>query len=134
MRLKDGLLGAAVGWHLTRKGIVFWHALCEKGTEIDFIAQARNGQLLIECKILSILNAKQLARNIRESLKQLDDHAALLQNEGWELQGSICVVNLTDSDLTFLRRSGFPIGGSPNRVVSYEQFPRWLHEQGKDGS
>ncbi|MGC2331551.1 MAG: hypothetical protein WA581_08860, partial [Candidatus Acidiferrales bacterium] len=127
MKLKDGLLGAAVGWHLTRCGIQFRHGHSEEGTEMDFIGVAPEGQLLIECKMLSVLvPAKQLARNVREAVKQLDGHAALLEKQGWKLRGSVCVVNLTDENLAHLGRAGFSIGAARNRLVSYERFPAWL--------
>lgn len=132
MKLKDGLLGAAIGWHLKRRGIQFWHARCEKGTEMDFIPVVRDGHLLIECKILSVsVPARQLARNVREAVKQLDEHAALLEKEGWKLHGSVCVVNLTDQDLTCLQRDGFPIGNAENRLISYERFSEWLRAKAK---
>ena len=127
MRLKDGLLGAAVGWYLKKARIRFWHALCIKGTEIDFVAEIGNGYLLIECKMFSIAaTAKRLARTVRDSLKQLDAHSTLLQGEGWNLRGSMCVVNLTEADLHALRGSGFPISTDVNRLVSYERFSKRL--------
>jgi hypothetical protein len=127
INLKDGLLGAAIGWHLKKQGIRFWHAHCEKGTELDFIPIVQKGRLLVECKILSVLvPAKQLLRNVREAIKQLDEHAALLQGQGWKLRGSVCVVNLTDQNLAFLRRDESPIGIGENRLVSYERFSEWL--------
>lgn len=130
MCLKDGLLGAAVGWHLMKKRIQFWHAHCINGTEMDFIAQTQSGLALIECKVLSVSTSpKQLARNVRESVKQLGEHAALLTREGWELRGVICVVNLTNADLASLRRSGFPIGSTANRLLSYEDFRTWLRKE-----
>ena len=132
MKLKDGLLGAAIGWHLKRRGIRFWHARCEKGTEMDFIPVVRDGHLLIECKILSVsVPARQLARNVREAVKQLDEHAALLEKEGWILHGAVCVVNLTYQDLASLRRDGFPTGNAENRLISYERFSEWLRAKTK---
>lgn len=132
VKLKDGLLGAAIGWHLKSRGIQFWHAHCEKGTEMDFIPVVRGGHLLIECKILSVsVPARQLARNVREAVKQLDEHAALLEKEGWLLHGSVCVVNLTEHDLASLRRDGFPTGKAENRLISYERFSEWVRAKTK---
>jgi hypothetical protein len=83
MRLKDGLLGAAIGWHLKKHGIRFRHSHCEQGTEFDFIPIVPNGQLLIECKILSVsVPAKQLMRTLRDAVKQLTTHHALLAKAG----------------------------------------------------
>jgi hypothetical protein len=94
---------------------------------MDFIPIVGKEHLLVECKILSVsVSEKQLARTIRDCLKQLDEHAALLESEGWNLRASACVVNLTEAALTSLRRSRFPIGGDENRLVSYEGFSKWL--------
>jgi hypothetical protein len=50
---------------------------------MDFIPVLRDSHLLIECKIRSVaLSAKQLARNVREAVKQLDEHADLLKKAG----------------------------------------------------
>jgi hypothetical protein len=127
IKLKDGLLGAAIGWHLRKRGIRFWHAHCEKNTEMDFIAIVQKGQLLIECKILSVsVPAKQLVRNLREAVKQLDEHAGLLEKQGRKLRGSVCVVNLTDHTLASLRRDEPLTGIAENHLVSYERFSDWL--------
>jgi hypothetical protein len=127
INLKDGLLGAAIGWHLKRQGIPFWHAHCEEGAEMDFIPIVQNDRLLIECKILSVsVPAKQLLRNVREAVKQLDEHAALLERQGSKLRGSVCVVNLTDQTLTSLRRDESLMGVRENRLISYERFSDWL--------
>jgi hypothetical protein len=132
MSLKDGLLGAAVGWHLTRQRVRFWHAHCVKGTEMDFIAILSDGHLLIECKMFGVaMPMKQLARNVRDALEQLDDHAGILQAEGWKIRGSACVVNLTDRDLTSLRRGGFLASTSTERLISYERFRGWLRTESK---
>jgi hypothetical protein len=127
MKLKDGLLGAAVGWHLTRKGFRFWHSQCVDGTEMDFIPIVGREHLLIECKVLKVsVSAKQLARTIRDCLKQLDEHLTILEQQGWKMCGSACVVNITEAELDSLRRSRFPIGPNPERLVSYERFSKWL--------
>jgi hypothetical protein len=127
IKLRDGLLGAAIGWYLKKRGIRFWHAHCEEGTEMDFIPIVQNGQLLIECKLLSVsVPAKQLLRNLREAVKQLDEHAALLEKQRRKLRGSVCVVNLTDQTLASLRRDESLMGIAENRLISYERFSDWL--------
>jgi len=129
IKLKDGLLGAAIGWHLKKRGIPFSHEHCEEGTEMDFIAILRTGRLLIECKVLSVaLPVKQLLRNVREAAKQLDEHASLLERRGGRLRASVCVVNLTEQNISSLSRDGCPMGIAENRVVSYERFSDWLRE------
>lgn len=131
MRLKDGLLGAAVGWHLRKNRVRFAHSLLVGATEIDFVAAAHAarsiGEVLIECKMLQVSGPpKQLARNLRDSLKQLADHRALLEAEGRPVKQAICVLNLTKNNLLTVRRSGFPLGPDGDRLVSYEEFPKWL--------
>lgn len=127
MQLKDGVLGAAIGWHLEKRGIRFLHGYCKNGTEMDFIPIMHNGRLLIECKVLGVLSPpKQLARNIRKAIKQLDRHATLLQEQTGELRDSICVVNLTKQNLTALMRSHRASGIARSRLISYEDFPNWL--------
>ena len=121
MALRDGLLGAAVGWHLIRSGIPFAHGQSIDGTELDFLLALRQGHLLIECKMLSTLvSAKQLTRNIRDAVRQLDRHAALFESRGSELLSSICVLNVTDRKLSSL--NGIP----KERVISYERYPEWF--------
>jgi DNA-binding protein len=61
---------------------------------------------------------KQLARNLRDSLEQLDDHRALLEAEGRAVKEAICVVNLTKNNLLTVRRSGFPLGLDTTRLAS----------------
>jgi hypothetical protein len=91
---------------------------------MDFIVILGGGHVLIECKILSVSGPmKQRARNVREAIRQLDEHAALLQTEGWKLRGSACVVNLTEQDLASLQRGGFlaSAGGEPTGQLSAVQ-------------
>jgi hypothetical protein len=128
--LKDGLLGAAIGWHLTRRRIRFHHAHSERGTETDFIAILPDGHLLIECKMLGLsTGAKQLARTLREAAKQLHDHAAVLQAEGWNIRSSACVVNLTDRNVSSLRGNGFLPAAAAEHLISYEEFRNWLRNE-----
>jgi len=127
MLLKDGVLGAAIGWHLEKRGIRFLHAYCENGTEMDFVPIVQNGRLLIECKVLGVLlPPKQLARNVRKAIKQLDRHAALLRTQTGDLHDSICVVNLTNQNLASLMRNHGGSGIARTRLISYEDFPHWL--------
>jgi hypothetical protein len=123
MALRDGLLGAAIGWHLIRHGIAFTHGHSEAGTELDFLLEVGDLRLLIECKVLNVLvPAKQLARNVRKGVKQLERHAALMESRGTNLLDSVCVVNLTDRGLSSL----MSIGLWKESVISYERFPEWL--------
>jgi hypothetical protein len=127
MQLKDGVLGAAIGWHLKKRGIRFLHGHCQDGTEMDFVPILHNGRLLIECKILSVLlPPKQLRRNLREAIKQLDHHTALLEAQTAELRDSVCVVNLTNRNLASLMTDHSSSEIARSRLISYEEFPHWL--------
>jgi hypothetical protein len=127
MSLKDGLLGAAIGWHLRRVRAPFRHAHSVNGTELDFIVGARQGSLLIEAKMFRAApSLKQMARNVREALAQLLTHTKILEADGWDVRKRVSVVNLTNRELTSLRRSSFPLGTDAKCVISYERFPRWL--------
>jgi hypothetical protein len=127
VRLRDGVLGAAVGWHLTKRTVKFWHSHQERGTEVDFIAKIGNQYLLIECKMLSVTVAdKQLRRNLHEAADQLDSHTALLEQANWKLCESVCVVNLTERHLNLLRTSNRQSSAALDELISYEQFPAWF--------
>jgi hypothetical protein len=62
------------------------------------------GDKLVRKLLIVSVAAKQLLRNLREAVKQLDEHAALMEKQGRKLRGSVCVVNLTDQTLASLRR------------------------------
>jgi hypothetical protein len=130
MQLKDGVLGAAIGWHLKKQGIRFLHGRSENGTEMDFVPVLNNGRILIECKVLSVLlPPKQLARNVRKAIKQLAQHAALLQAQTGELRDSVCVVNLTNQNLASLIKNECASGIARSCLISYEDFSRWLQKR-----
>ena len=130
VRLRDGVLGAAVGWHLTKRGVKFWHSHQECGTEVDFIAKIGNQHVLIECKMLSVTVAdQQLRRNLREAADQLDSHTALLEHPNWKLRESVCLVNLTERHLDLLRTSNRQSRATLNKLISYEQFPAWFRSR-----
>ena len=66
---------------------------------------------------------RQLLRNLRDATEQLDKHSALLEQTGWKLLESLCVVNLSAHHLNELcRESGAPL----DRLISYEQFGAWF--------
>jgi hypothetical protein len=100
---------------------------------MDFVPIVRKGRFLIECKVFSVLvSTKRLARSVREAVRQLDKHAAILETRGSKLRGSVCVVNLTDRGLANLRRDGFSFGIPESRVIGYDRFTEWLrHEVGR---
>ena len=130
VRLKDGVLGAAVGWHLTKWGVKFWHSHQERGTEVDFIARIGNQHLLLECKMLSVtVSDKQLRRNLREAADQLNSHIALLEQVNWKLSESVCVVNLTERQLNLLRTSDRQSSAALDGLISYEQFLAWFRSR-----
>jgi hypothetical protein len=130
VRLKDGLLGAAVGWHLIKQHIRFWHSHQERGTEMDFIVAFPNGHILVECKMFSAMSAdKQLHRTLRDAAQEVDSHAALLEENRWKLRESVCVVNLTKRHLNAMRRAAKISGAVLDRLISYEGFTAWLQSR-----
>lgn len=126
--LKDGLLGAAIGWHLIKHSIRFRHSHTERGTETDFIVGTRKRCLLIECKMLGVTaTAKQLDRTLRDAAEQLSLHEALLEETGWTVAESVCVTNLTSQHLKSLRSTGKSKRGKLPGLISFDEFTRWLN-------
>jgi hypothetical protein len=124
---KDGILGTAIGWHLTKTGLPFRHAYEVCGTECDFVIEASSGIWLIEAKMLQISGSRaQLARNLRDSLTQLVEHATLLVGNGKTVVKTACVVNLSHYELSQLGRTGALLGPYAHHLVSYDRFPQWV--------
>lgn len=117
--LKDGLLGAAVGWYLTKRAIPFSHGQTVGGEETDFIVETRQGPVLIECKMLYTQgNPKQRLRNVRDAVEQTQRHANLLAAEGHAVHQAVCVLNLTGNELADL-------GYGTEATISFEDFTAW---------
>jgi hypothetical protein len=93
VRMKDGLLGAAIGWHLAKRKIRFRHSPVVNGTEMDFVVQDLRGSILVECKMLSVVPSdKQLTRTLRDAASQLAEHTEILEKFGSKVVGAVCVV------------------------------------------
>jgi hypothetical protein len=126
VRMKDGLLGAAIGWHLAKRKIRFRHSPVVNGTEMDFVVQDLRGSILVECKMLSVAPSdKQLTRTLRDAASQLAEHTEILEKFGSKVVGAVCVVN---SGSLQLRRLSTRIDAHFNleRIISYEEFASWL--------
>jgi hypothetical protein len=117
--LKDGLLGAALGWYLTKRGIPFSHGKIIGGEETDFIVRTRRGLVLIECKMLHACGTlKQRRRNLRDAVEQTRQHAQLLADEGHAVYKAVCVLNFTEQELVAL-------DSGTEAIVSFENFMTW---------
>jgi hypothetical protein len=75
---------------------------------------------------LPVYMLHQLRRNLREAIKQLDHHTALLESQTAELRDSVCVVNLTNRNLASLMTDHSSSEIARSRLISYEEFPHWL--------
>jgi len=132
MKLKDGMLGVAVGWFLRKHGFQFKHGLTIGGTELDFIVSGRRGCLLIECKMHHILKPEEHIRSqILASRTQLRTHIHVAQREGLQPKGAACVVNLGSHPLQkTLRRlkaeTDLAYQELRAEVISYEDFADWF--------
>jgi hypothetical protein len=128
--LKDGVLGAALGWYFLRNRIPFRHAEIVRGEELDFVVEGSKHRILIECKVLKTSAAdKQLRRRLRDALEQLRRHAVLLEREGRAVSESVCVVNLTGAELKRVSILGSLGDGEAIRLLSYEGITKWLGQR-----
>ena len=130
--LRDGMLGAAIGWQLAKRRISFRHSPNVRGTELDFLASRGPVHCLIECKMNHQLKDRpHLAATLTENLTQLNAHVLAAQSAGISLQSAVCVVNHTPSQLAVLRRLVRPPQQSAVRMqlISYQDFVPWLSNQ-----
>jgi hypothetical protein len=132
LELHDGMLAAALGWHLTRCGVAFEPGVKLPETELDFVLRSDAGNCLIECKMNHLLGQDDaLRRTLYKNREQLRDHLRIAKGQGMELRHAACVVNLTrdhlssllvtmppETDLEFARVQG--------QILSYEDVATWL--------
>jgi hypothetical protein len=134
LELHDGMLAAALGWHLTRCGVHFEAGMKLPDTELDFVVKSEAGNCLIECKMNHLLGPDDvLCRTLFKNRDQLRDHLRIANGQGMEFRHAACVVNLTrdhlhsllatmspDSDREFARVRG--------QILSYEDVAMWLRQ------
>lgn len=129
--LRDGMLGAAIGWEFTKRRIPFRHCLNVGGTEVDFLVPQGLGHHLIECKMNHRIKGRpRLLAALTDNMKQLAAHAHAAQSTGIALHSAVCVVNQPQAQLTALlhlvpppRQSPVPLG-----LLSYEEFVPWIRK------
>lgn len=129
MGLRDGVLGATVGWQLIKRRIPFRHSCNLAGTELDFLVSRRKVECLIECKMNhQFKQPAQILDTLRDNLSQLAVHIRALRMAGIQLNSAVCVVNYTRARLAVLRRS-MDLGRTssvPLKLISYQDFIPWL--------
>lgn len=127
--LRDGILGGAIGWQLTKRRIPFRHSVNVGGTELDFLVSQGAVNSLIECKMNHQLKERpQFLATLRDNLLQLDAHVRAAQDAGIKLDTAVCVVNHARNQLAGFRRSLEPSREStvPMKLLSYQDFPQWI--------
>ena len=128
IRLRDGMLGAAIGWQLCRRRIPFHHSVMMAGTEIDFLVGRGSENILIEAKMNHQLKSRDaMTSALRANLRQLSAHVRAAQSKGISISSAVCVVN---HPRTLLRQLQWATG-SPNSTVaeellSYQDLDRWI--------
>jgi hypothetical protein len=132
LELHDGVLAAALAWHLTKEEIAFDHSVKLPDTELDFVLTGNAGNCLIECKMNHLLGADSAIRTtLHTSRNQLRDHLHMAKEQGMTLSQAACIVNLTrqqldpfikimelETDAEFAR-----VGG---QILSYEDAAAWI--------
>jgi hypothetical protein len=129
IRLRDGMLGAAIGWQLTKKHISFRHSVPVGGTELDFLVSRGPVKCLIECKMNHQLKERpQLLATLRDNVAQLDAHVLAAQSAGINLHSAVCVVNHGRCRLAALRpyMDASQKSTVPMKLMSYEDFLPWI--------
>jgi len=131
--LQDGVLAAALAWHLTQRDIHFDDGVKLPNAEVDFVLKSSAGDCLIECKMNHLLGQDDALRStLYENRRQLRDHLLIAKAQGMTVGHAACIVNLTrqqlspllgamepEADAEFLRVRG--------QLLSYEDAPSWLN-------
>jgi len=129
LRLRDGMLGAAIGWQFCKRRVPFQHSVNVGGTELDFLVDRSDDKVLIECKMNHQLKGnEQMLSALRGNLQQLDAHVRAAQAQGIAISLAVCVVNHSRNRLAQLQRSIGPSSTStvPTRLLSYQDLRSWM--------
>ena len=135
LELQDGMLAAALGWHLTRSGAAFESGVKLPETELDFVLKSAAGNCLIECKMNHLLGSDDaLRRTLYKNRDQLRDHVRIAKGQGMEFSHAVCVVNLTRQHLASLLAAMEPETDAEfvrvrGRILSYEDAATWLRDR-----
>jgi len=132
LELHDGVLAAALAWHLTQRGIVFDDGVKMPNAELDFVLKGNAGDCLMECKMNHLLCPDDTIRStLYKSRNQLRDHLQIAKLHGMTMHHAACVVNLTlqqlDSFLKTMEPETDPeFARAEGQILSYEDAPMWL--------
>ncbi|MEO8339023.1 MAG: hypothetical protein ABI604_04800 [Nitrospirota bacterium] len=133
LELHDGVLAAALAWHLTQRGIVFDDGVKLPNAELDFVLKGSAGDCLMECKMNHLLCPDDTIRStLYKSRNQLRDHLQIAKIHGMTLRHAACVVNLTRQQLVPLIRTMEPevdteFARVRGQLLSYEGVATWLN-------
>jgi hypothetical protein len=137
LNLRDGMLGACVGWQLKKRGLEFKANVPIAGTELDFVLGLGCERILIECKMPLTLKADEtLTPNLSEAQNQLHEHVALARQQGMIFARAACVLNLSRQRLASIVRRSHPTPRPKYQkpetgLISYEDLADWLDNASK---
>jgi hypothetical protein len=130
--LHDGVLAAALAWHLTQRGIPFDDGVKLPNAELDFVLKTSVDNCLIECKMNHLLGQEDaLLRTLYKNRDQLRDHLLIAKGQGMALSRAACIVNLTRQQLAPVLRAMEPetdpeFARVRSDILSYEDAPAWV--------
>jgi len=83
LELHDGVLAAALAWHLTQRDIDFDDGVKLPEAELDFVIKDAAGNHLVECKMNHLLGQEGgLLSTMYKNRNQLRDHVIVAKNQG----------------------------------------------------
>ena len=132
----DGVLAAALAWHLTQRQIAFDDGVKLPDAELDFVLKGEAGDCLIECKMNHMLGENDSIRGtLYQSRNQLRDHLHIATRQGMTISHAACVVNLTRQQLVPLIGTMEPeadaeFARAGAQILSYEDVATWLNGTG----
>lgn len=133
LELHDGMLAAALAWHLTQRKIAFDHSVKLPGTEMDFVLKGNAGDCLLECKMNHLLGPDEAIRStLYRSRNQLRDHLQIAKGQGMPMTHAACIVNLTRQQLAPVLKTMEPEANAEfarvrGQILSYEDVATWLN-------
>jgi len=132
LNVRNGMLGACVGWQLKKHGLKFRANVPIAGTELDFVVDLGSVRVLIECKMPRTLKRDEsLAPILSDAQTQLDEHVALSRQQGLLFTRAICVLNMPRQRIASIIRRYHSRPQPDHRkhkmsLISYEDLADWL--------
>lgn len=133
LELHDGVLAAALAWHLTWREIAFDDGVKLPDAELDFVLKGKAGDCLMECKMNHLLRPNDTIRGtLYQSRNQLRDHLLVAKGQGMTISRAACVVNLSRQQLVPLVKTMEPEADAEfasvrGQILSYEDVAIWLN-------